>query len=81
MTDQTSRCAMPCGRCDAGTYAPGVLLDGIERFRECATKRDALRAAPRCKADGSHICFGARDFIRAASFPLDTVALEALVHV
>ena len=61
---------MPCGCCDAGTYAEGAILDGIEMFSKACSRKEALAIAPQC-LHARHICFGARDFILANTFPLD----------
>jgi len=61
---------LPCGRCDAGVYDAHPFLVGIEMFRGCLTSKDALKSAPLCKSDETHICFGARDFITCFDFPI-----------
>lgn len=61
---------MPCGCCDAGTYSATPVLNGLAMFGSCETRKDALRAAPRCKHNGKRICFGARDWIISMTFPI-----------
>lgn len=60
----------PCGGCAAGVYAYGAVENGIRMFGGYISQDDALKDAPMCKTDGSHICFGARDFIMASKFPI-----------
>jgi hypothetical protein len=61
---------MPCGSCAAGVYHEKAILKGLEMFGHCSTRKQALAEAPRCKRDSSHICFGARDWIIPADFPI-----------
>lgn len=79
-TDTETDRQMPCGHCPAGTYALEAVMGGIELFANCQTRRDALRAAPRCKFDGRKICMGSRDFIVASRFPLDVPAIMAMAE-
>ena len=46
-------------------------MNGLSAFGHCQTKQEALACAPRCKREPGHICFGARDWIEAFSFPID----------
>lgn len=69
----------PCGRCSAGTYAYGAIVKGISMFESCDNRRAALNIAPRCESDPSHICYGARDFIRATQFPIDRAAMMEML--
>lgn len=62
---------IPCGSCAAGIYDIVPITNGAEMFGHCQTQKQALREAPRCKKDGKHICFGARDFIVSAQFPFE----------
>jgi len=61
---------MPCGRCNCGTYAIGAVLAGLEQYGGITSRKQALKATPRCKTDSRHICFGDRDFVLAVDFPL-----------
>ena len=56
---------MPCGKCPAGTYAVGAVIDGYELFAGYPTRKAALAAAPRCCKRPAQICMGCRDFIVA----------------
>lgn len=69
---------LPCGRCDAGIYDSHPFLVGVEMFRNCVSRKEALRSAPLCKRDNSHVCFGARDFIACTSFPMTEQAIAAI---
>jgi uncharacterized protein (UPF0335 family) len=66
----TVRDDLPCGSCAAGVYHEVPVLKGLEMFGHCETRKQALAEAPRCKCGGSHICFGARDWILAMEFPI-----------
>lgn len=68
---------MPCGCCDAGTYAYEAIQGGLDLFGECTTRKEALRSAPRCMHRPKQICMGARDFIVASTFPIDIEAERA----
>jgi hypothetical protein len=61
---------LPCGQCDTGVYSYEPFVAGIETFRGIATRKQALAAAPKCKCESAHICFGARDFILSMDWPL-----------
>lgn len=79
--DECGLYKMPCGHCDIGTYDAVPLTNGLNTFGSCSSRREALRAAPRCKNEPDHICFGARDWIVSASFPLSAIdrrRIEAL---
>lgn len=74
---------MPCGHCDAGTYSATPVLNGLAMFGDCTTRKEALSAAPRCKHDAGHICWGARDWIIGMTFPMsaaDKAQILADVH-
>lgn len=61
---------LPCGSCASGVYHEVPVLKGLEMFGHCENRKQSLAEAPRCKCDGSHICFGARDWILAMDFPI-----------
>lgn len=63
---------MPCGNCASGCYHEIAVGNGIVMFGGCASRKEALRIAPLCTVDASHICYGARDFIQGADFPLSS---------
>src|SRR5690348_15772775 len=69
---------MPCGACDAGVYSLTPALNGLQMFGECESKRAALKSAPRCKHKPSHICWGARDWISGATFPMSADERERI---
>jgi hypothetical protein len=60
---------MPCGGCDTGIYSPTPVMNGLAIFGECASRKEAIRAAPRCR-HASHICYGALDWIQGTQFPM-----------
>lgn len=62
---------MPCGRCDVGVYDFYAMMAGFEAYADCASPKQALSRAPRCKDDPSHVCFGARDWIVTAGLPMN----------
>jgi len=70
---------MPCGNCDAGTYGVTPALNGIEMFQGCQSEKEALKVAPMCKIEPGHICYGARDWIRATEFPFDPQELTKTI--
>jgi hypothetical protein len=72
---------LPCGSCAAGVYSEVPVLKGLEMFGHCASKRQALKEAPRCKHDSSHICFGARDWIVASIFPITEAERARIIGV
>lgn len=70
---------IPCGNCDSGTYTYQAVIDGLSIFRGCDSVKTALSIAPKCKNDNKHICYGARDFIMACTFPLTMEIEEKII--
>lgn len=69
---------LPCGHCATGVYAAGAVREGLRMFGGIETRKAALAAAPHCKGDPGHICFGARDFIVSCKWPLDAAAMAEI---
>jgi hypothetical protein len=72
---------VPCGMCDAGTYDPVPLLRGLAMFGSRQSPEAARLVAPRCKSDGSHICWGAEDWISSMEFPISDDRIRSMMKL